>query len=88
MPTTQELFIAALELPLPERLRLAALLLDDTAHLVPLNPNYEQIPGYSSHWSEDDLRDLGAYAVQSLPVEPDWDAQEHGGATTDEQAAP
>lgn len=65
MPTAQDIYAAARTLSLPERLRLAALLLDD------LNPAFRQVDlgnlaGYSDAWTEEDIRDLKSFSARHL----------------------
>ena len=68
MPTAQEVYITAVRrLPPAERLRLAALILDELtrAHILPVET--------SDAWSEEDLHDLTAFALRhaaaSYPID-------------------
>lgn len=72
MSTAEDIYDAARALSLPERLRLAALLLDGVSlPPIPL-PNANNLPGYSDSWSEEDIRDLAAYAARyGSSISPD-----------------
>lgn len=59
MPTAQEIYVSTVrDLPPPERLRLAALILDELAKsgMIP--------PDSSGTWSDEDVRDLTAFSMQ------------------------
>ena len=66
MLTAQEVYTAALTLSLPERLRLAALILDELEHSpVPLiDPT--SLPGYADYWTEEDRDDLRRSSAKYL----------------------
>ncbi len=59
MPNAQDVYTANVRpLPPAERLRVAALILDELTHTMP--PVVEE----STEWSEEDIRDLTAFSVQ------------------------
>lgn len=59
--TAEDIYDAARALSLPERLRLAAFLLDDLT-LPPPSPR--NLPGYSDAWSEEDIRDFARHSAR------------------------
>jgi hypothetical protein len=70
MPTAQELYTSAVrDMPSEERLRLAALILND------LTQPSQGLPDYEDDWTEEDMRDLTTYtlrrAEESDPYEDD-----------------
>lgn len=75
MITAQEVFTYARALPMPERLRLAALLLEDVSRVPAPAPDPQDLPGYSSDWSDEDLRDFAMhnarYAATQFPEDED-----------------
>ncbi len=61
MTTAQEIYSASIRhLPPPERLRLAAMILQDL--IPPLTPEVDD----SDAWTDEDLRDLNAFALDHL----------------------
>ena len=66
MLTAQEIYIAARALSLPERLRLAALILDEL-HESPFSQiEPASLAGYSDSWTEEDLRDFRQFSASHL----------------------
>ncbi len=61
MLTAQEVYAVARALPLPERLRLAALLLDELSQFAPPVVDPQDLPGFSSVWTDEDRRDFAAH---------------------------
>lgn len=75
MLTAQEVYTAARALPLPERLRLAALLLEESSQSSLPSINPQDWPGYSSEWTEEDMRDLAAHSARYAAAQfPEDDA--------------
>ena len=69
MLTGQDIYSAARTLSLPERLRLAALLLEEI-HKSPLPQSVPTaLAGYSDAWSEEDIDDLRRFSAQHLLTE-------------------
>ena len=66
MLTAQEVYIAARTLSLPERLRLAALLLDELDQPALPSTELASLTGYSDAWTEEDVRDFRLYAAHSF----------------------
>ena len=68
MLTAQEVYTAARSLPLPERLRLAALILDELAQ--PSRPigDPQDLPGYSDVWTEEDRREFAAHCARQSNI--------------------
>ncbi len=66
MLTAQEIYTAARTLSLPERLRLAALILDDLDQ--PSVPQIDPLglAGYNDAWTDEDIRDFRQYSVSYL----------------------
>lgn len=60
MLTSEEVYAAARALPLSERLRLAARIIED----LPALPNPQNMPGYSGAWSDEDIRDFAAHSAR------------------------
>ena len=69
MTTAQEVFTFARTLPLPERLRLAALILEDVTQAPAPVIDPQDLPGYSSEWLEEDLRDLAAHSARYIATQ-------------------
>ena len=69
MLTAQEVYTAARSLPLPERLRLAALILDELTQ--PSRPagDPQDLPGYSHVWTEEDRREFAAHCARHAASE-------------------
>ena len=64
--TTQEVYIAARDLPFPERIRLAALILEDLSlTTLPLLVS-QSVPEFSTVWSEGDIRDFSAHSAHYM----------------------
>ena len=63
--TAQEVYTAARILSLPERLRLAALILDELDS-PPLSSGLNGLAGYSNAWSDEDINDLRHYSANYL----------------------
>jgi hypothetical protein len=58
VPTAQEIYVSTVrDLPPAERLRLAALILDELARSAAIPPDI------SETWSDEDLRDLTAFSI-------------------------
>ena len=71
MLTAQEIYTAARTLSLPERLRLAALILDELGHSpMPQNEMLQIDPvslaGYSDAWTDEDIHDLRQFSAHYL----------------------
>jgi hypothetical protein len=66
MLTAQEIYTAARTLSLPERLRLAALLLDelDQSPMPQIDPAH--LAGYSDAWTDEDIHDLRQFSARHL----------------------
>ncbi len=66
MLTALEIYTAARTLSLPERLRLAALLLDelDQSPTPQIDPTY--LSGYSDAWTDEDIHDLRQSSARYL----------------------
>lgn len=74
MLTAQEVYIAARSLPLPERLRLAALILDEMTRPSHPTVNPQDLPGYSDVWTEEDVREFTAHCIRQSSFDlPDDD---------------
>jgi hypothetical protein len=59
MHNAQELYVSAVrDMPSEERLRLAALILND------LTQTRQSLPDYEDDWTEEDMRDLTAYSLR------------------------
>ena len=68
MPTAQDIYAAAQALSLPERLRLAALLLDEMTSLAPPQVDLSRLDGYNDFWTEEDIADLQRYSASQFSV--------------------
>ncbi len=64
MLTAQEIYMAARTLSLPERLRLAALILEELQR--PLPQNDANLPGYDDAWTDEDIHDLRQFSARYL----------------------
>ena len=66
--TAQEVYAAARSLTLPERLRLAALLLEEMTQplCLPLAP--QDLPGNSDVWADEDIRNFSAHCASRAPL--------------------
>ncbi len=64
MLTAQEIYTAARTLSLPERLRLAALILDELGS--PPSNRLNGLAGYSDVWSDEDINDLRRFSANYL----------------------
>jgi len=74
MLTAQEVYAAARALPLPERLRLAALILDEMTQLPSPSINPQELPGYSDVWTEEDRMEFAAHCARQAAFDlPDDD---------------
>lgn len=74
MPTLEEAYTVARQMPLPLRLRLAAMLLEDAAQVLPVR--LSEIEGYSDIWKDEDRADATAHSARYLdslyPEEEDY----------------
>ena len=68
MPTAQDIYTAAQALSLPERLRLAALLLEGLNQSSLPQSDLAGLDGYSDAWSEEDIDDLRRFSARRLLI--------------------
>ena len=66
MLTAQEIYAAARTLPLPERLRLAALILDDLNQTRMPQTDPGGLSGYDDAWTDEDIRDFRHHSEHYL----------------------
>lgn len=66
MLTSQDIYAAARTLSLPERLRLAALLLDDLDKPAFKQVDFANLSGYSDAWTEEDIQDFKRFSARHL----------------------
>lgn len=65
MPTLEETYSLAQQMPPALRLRLAAMLLEDMAQLMP-DGELAGLEGYSAMWTEEDIKDAAAHSARYL----------------------
>ncbi len=66
MLTAQDIYAAARTLSLPERLRLAALLLDELDQPAFDQADLSKLAGYSDTWTEEDIQDFKQFSIRHL----------------------
>ena len=66
MLTAQDIYAAARTLSLPERLRLAALLLDELDQPALRQVDLANLPGYCDAWTEEDVQDFKRFSAHRL----------------------
>ena len=74
MPTLEEAYTVAQQMPPALRLRLAAMLLEDVAQMLPADT--AKLDGYSEIWTTEDVHDVAAHSARYLdtlyPEEGDY----------------
>ncbi len=76
MLTAQDIYAAARTLSLPERLRLAALLLNELEQPAPSQIDLAALAGYSDAWTEEDIQDFKQLCARRFITEGSSEAEQ------------